>query len=344
MYPLEHVQEAQLLLAYAAQQGLEIDESLVSVIVNARYQLEHGDWNAEHEIKFWMAFDTIAKLVHPVSLASLKATRIHGKHQTKKGKTIPPISAAERTVSIYQKWTLLVLAVLLIAQIYWLIGSVIITAVTKEIPTQLQALDEKIKTATEAINRAKQEDNEANAQLAIAERDKYENERKNVEDSKNAYYGSLRKWSKVLCLGIFCANESEEEYNRKGYIKASQAARIVLQPIQLYILPLLYGLLGASAYVLRSITREIKELTYTTNSNARYRLRIQLGSLAGLAVGWFLFIPPDSVGAGSLFSFKELSPLALSFLTGYGVELLFAAMDKLVAAFSTESSSKRSSS
>jgi hypothetical protein len=96
--------------------------------------------------------------------------------------------------------------------------------------------------------------------------------------------------------------------------------------------------------VLRRITREIRDLTYTTDSNARYRLRIQLGTLAGLAVGWFLFIPPDSVGSGALFSFKELSPLALAFLAGYSVELLFAAMDKLVAAFSTENAPKQSGS
>jgi hypothetical protein len=92
---------------------------------------------------------------------------------------------------------------------------------------------------------------------------------------------------------------------------------------------------------LRNMTREIKELTYTTDSNVRYRLRIQLGSLAGLAVGWFLFVPPNPGMAASIFSFRELSPLALAFLAGYGVELLFAAMDKLVSAFTPDNTANR---
>ena len=47
-------------------------------------------------------------------------------------------------------------------------------------------------------------------------------------------------------------------------------------------LPILYGLLGASAYVLRGITRAIQNLTYIVETNARYRLRIHLGSVQGL--------------------------------------------------------------
>jgi hypothetical protein len=340
-YPLEYIREAQVLVAYAAQQGLEIDKSLVSVIVNSRYQIEHEGWNAEQEIQFWMAFDTIAKLVRPVSVVSLKALRTSEKTQIKKGKIVPLVNAPAHIVTVYQRWAFWVLLALLIVQIHWLFGSAIISAVTKEIPAQLAAVDQKIQTADEAIKRAKQEDNEANAQPDIAAREQYLNEKKNLEDSKNAYYDSLRRWSKALCLGILCARESEEEYTQKGYIKARQMASIVLQPIQLYILPLLYGLLGASAFVLRSITREIKELTYTPEANVRYRLRIQLGALAGLAVGWFLFVPAESAVAGSAFSVRALSPMALSFLAGYSVELLFAAMDRLIAAFSTDSASKR---
>ena len=66
----------------------------------------------------------------------------------------------------------------------------------------------------------------------------------------------------------------------------------VLQTIQTYILPLLYGLLGAYAYVLIQISKEIKLLTYLEALNVNYRLRLQLGALSGLAVGWF--INPDS--------------------------------------------------
>jgi hypothetical protein len=34
--------------------------------------------------------------------------------------------------------------------------------------------------------------------------------------------------------------------------------------------------------------------------------------------------------------FKAISPFALAFLAGYSVEVLFAAMDRFIAAFSSE--------
>ena len=49
--------------------------------------------------------------------------------------------------------------------------------------------------------------------------------------------------------------------------------------------------------------------------------------LGGLAVGWFV-TPEQSSGA-----FMALSPLAMAFLAGYSIELLFTAMDTLIGAF-----------
>jgi hypothetical protein len=76
------------------------------------------------------------------------------------------------------------------------------------------------------------------------------------------------------------------------------------------------------------LNTEVRNLTYVTTSNISYRLRIQLGALSGLAIGWF-------AGFDSSFSFGSLSPLALAFVAGYSVEVLFTAMDRLIAAFSS---------
>ena len=54
-----------------------------------------------------------------------------------------------------------------------------------------------------------------------------------------------------------------------------------------------------------------------------------MGTLSGLAITWF-FQPTAEL-------FKSLSPLAVAFLSGYSVEVLFAAMDRFVGAFSTKS-------
>jgi hypothetical protein len=52
-----------------------------------------------------------------------------------------------------------------------------------------------------------------------------------------------------------------------------------------------------------------------------------VGVLGGLAIGWFF--KPSGEGVGSL------SPLALAFVAGYSVDLLFTAMDRIVGAFTT---------
>lgn len=110
---------------------------------------------------------------------------------------------------------------------------------------------------------------------------------------------------------------------RVVYFENLLAADFVLNSFQGYILPLLYGLLGAFIYVLRSLMGEIKALTYSYDSEIRFRLRLTLGALGGMIIGWFL--KPDDAGAVA-----SLSPMALAFLMGYNVDLLFTLMDKLI--------------
>jgi hypothetical protein len=94
-----------------------------------------------------------------------------------------------------------------------------------------------------------------------------------------------------------------------------------------YLLPMLYGLLGACAFVLRKLSDEIDKLTYAHDARVRYSLRLNIGMLTGLAVGWFI-----KPGAGDA-ALVSLSPLALAFIAGYGSDLFFTALDKIVQAF-----------
>jgi len=88
---------------------------------------------------------------------------------------------------------------------------------------------------------------------------------------------------------------------------------------------MLYGLLGACAFVLRKLSDETDQLTYAYDARARYTLRLNIGLLAGLAVGWFTKPTDPSVAS--------LSPFALAFVAGYGNELFFVFLDKFVHAF-----------
>jgi hypothetical protein len=112
-------------------------------------------------------------------------------------------------------------------------------------------------------------------------------------------------------------------------------SKSTLDILSQYVLPLLYGLLGSLAYILRTLSREIHNVTFTRGSEIRYSLRWPLGMLGGVTVGLFF-------DTAELTGFAAITPLGLAFLAGYGVELLFTGLDRMVSAFTGESAAERS--
>jgi hypothetical protein len=88
------------------------------------------------------------------------------------------------------------------------------------------------------------------------------------------------------------------------------------------ILPLLLGMTGASAYVIRTISDQIKTSSFSSTSPIRHFVRVTLGALAGVAIGF-----------GGLFATTTVSSVALSFLAGYAIEPVFSTFDKIAAKF-----------
>ena len=334
--PQKYIQEAQLLLAFSAQKGLEVDESIVAVIVKAKHMLDEKQWTVEMETEFWMAFNALAKLVSPVSVESLRATRSmeQGIENSAEQNTFIGMlrymfgqgghSIAERTVNGYQRASLIGLVFLLICQIYWVVGSAIISDI-EDIPQQIDALEQDI----DALERQAQPD-DFQSRILLQK----ENKIQEYESRIDASYDTLSSWNKVWQFKFFSPPEEAKKTASevvKERFTLQQNARFVLQVLQLYLLPLLYGLLGACVYVLRMLTVEMRNLTYEVESNIRYHMRVQLGALSGLAIGWFAASP--SIGL----SLSAVSPFALAFLAGYSVEVLFAIMDGLIASFSNYS-------
>jgi len=111
--------------------------------------------------------------------------------------------------------------------------------------------------------------------------------------------------------------------NRETSRQAQLAAQFVLVILQSYLLPLLYGILGAGTSVLRSLSREIDNVTFSEETGIQHLLRISLGALAGIMVGWFSFLLPNETTS----FIGSVSPLAIAFLVGYNIELFFSLMD-----------------
>jgi hypothetical protein len=100
-------------------------------------------------------------------------------------------------------------------------------------------------------------------------------------------------------------------------------ARILLSVLSIYILPLIFGLLGACVFIVRDLNERIREATLTRNVLTRVMIRRQLGMIFGGLVG-LLFSPDTVYGA------TGLSLVAVAFVAGYSVETTVGLMQTFV--------------
>jgi hypothetical protein len=343
----ENIRNAQLLLSYASEAGITVEPEVIRSVVEFKNACESDTPPADPvglETRFWQATEKLAKSVSPVTVASLRASydiqddsSYWGLLRARFFKSPERISQAKLTVRHYRFGTLITLAILVLVHVYWIVGSSVITEVASYMDQQGKAQDEKTKLERElkVISKGLDLPNNAVKRDALeAARDeklgsiatidaKLDNFRIVIE----ANYKILDNWIRVWRWSPSFP-EGDDEY--KKLILARTSANYALHGIQVYLLPILYGLLGAITYVLRVLGSQIKSLSYTSESNIGYRLRMVLGALAGLSIAWF--VQPTGHAAESK-AFATLSPFAIAFLAGYGVELLFSAMDRLIGAF-----------
>ena len=109
-----------------------------------------------------------------------------------------------------------------------------------------------------------------------------------------------------------------------------RALGVWIELLKGYVLPVLTGLLGSMAYVLRRYLRSIGDRLLNPRDLREYIVRLVLGSLCGVVIGFFT---SDGGVAADGHTPETLSHLlgapALAFLAGYGVEVVFRMLDGL---------------
>jgi len=105
-------------------------------------------------------------------------------------------------------------------------------------------------------------------------------------------------------------------------VSAQETAAIWSGAVATCILPVLYAALGACAYLLRLFEEQIRNRTFTADG---HRARFLIAGIGGLVIG--LFTNFNVTEGGSL------SPLALAFLVGYAVDVFFSFLEGLLRAF-----------
>lgn len=348
----EAVREAQLLLHFASSRGIRIEESIVKNTVEAAdlYVAKVRSIKATRQIEqeFWMSYRELASAVKPVSVESIKATRdIVPRSRNWFWFLIGDRSLSQLTVVKYTFLAVLTLLFVIAIQMYWMVG-ISITSEAVSLAGEIRELAEQ-KQARET------EVGEENLVTDVLY-NSIDSDIIQHQEWLAATHENLRSWNRLWqkfsasFFKLFPSSiDTVEESNgnplndpevttgnvRKERI-AITSAGFVLRSLSTYVVPLLYGLLGAFAYVLRELAREVRTVVFSETSSIGYHLRLCLGLLAGIAVG-FLVSPEADEGAiqetQRIMSLTTLGPSALAFVAGYGVELVFAALDRIVSAF-----------
>lgn len=321
------IAEADLLLAYAAENGIELDDGVLATIVGAR-QLPDVAADAAAvaaTTKFWEAYGSLARAVQPVSSDSIEATMSRQGRRGFGGRLLDQIfgpkltTLAERSIYRFSLASFVVLVLLLAVQMYWVIGNRL-EAQAAQLVAEAERVGERLAT----LNKA---------QLADDDREllKLEAAGEQLNLDLAIRVAALEQWNDIwraLVPGIARRSVAPDEAAGSPFStmrKARLEASLAKECVELYLLPLLYGLLGSCLHVLRTLAAGIERRTHV--AGRLYQVRIYTGGLTGLVIAWF------GVGGDATSPLASLTPFALAFLAGYSVELLFAFMDRLVSAF-----------
>ncbi|MCW5643752.1 MAG: hypothetical protein KIT63_16760 [Rhodoferax sp.] len=107
--------------------------------------------------------------------------------------------------------------------------------------------------------------------------------------------------------------------------KSAHEVRIILSNVATYIVPLMMGLLGSLAFLLQSMSSQLREHIYEPISSSSGIVRLCLGAIAGV-FGALALPNSDTV-------IRSLPPLFVPFVFGYGIEILFSLLNRIVSTF-----------
>jgi hypothetical protein len=156
----------------------------------------------------------------------------------------------------------------------------------------------------------------------------YSNAREDIADWL-APWGLLKSAAHKMCGGR-CLKDDAVALPVKA-VNQQQWAAVVVELLATAVLPLCYGFLGAGAAVVRNIWSKMRDSLLSPRDLTLSLGQLALGAVIGACIG--LFIAPTgagSQGAGGLTGSFTLTPSALSFIAGFGVESVFVALESFI--------------
>ena len=333
-----------LLIYSASENAISISDEHLLTVMECKKLISEGSIPPAKEANFWIAYRSIAEEVHPITISSILAT--YDPHQGETGfirRIINPSAAplSRRCAAQYKLISVATLILLIAVQVYWYIGYTLTNDISaqnrqlSDLQTQLYQVQIELENS-DASRVDPRYQRLSELQIGIQEH----------SDWKDAAVNHLQNWNTVWSSMDLLTLQPWQIETYSSFPTEVQrriqfvAAGNILQAISGYILPILYGLIGACFYILRQLPKEIEDLTFSMNSYIGYSLRMAQGPLAGIIISYF-FTSEQNVtpNANSAFQFHNvdsnlsaLGPLALCFLAGYSIEFLFKFLDRILIA------------
>lgn len=334
---LEQVRDAQSLLFYAAEAGIEVDDGMRRDVMRAAADIEAFS-SPDAAATLVAGMTRLAHTLSPVTAFSLAASR--------KGRE------RNQTVKLYERVAIVLALFIIPISLITFVTTSISEAMLKDI-TDANALAVKLtdqesspKTVTQVdaqgrpdklprdLNVIRDLQTLAGTTRAVDARAKQLNwfVGNIVDDPFTPYRRNSTAMQEKFDLPADLPNLSEAlthrisnyQLVREFAQRTRESISTVYGAIAVGILPVLYALLGAVACLLRSYQLQLKERTFTGADN--HAARFVIAAIGGGVVGLFQNFTSGNDPA-------SISPLAIAFLAGYATDVFFSFLDSFVQTF-----------
>jgi hypothetical protein len=300
------VADARELLDHCLKHGKQVDEKHVATVVRASRAVAQGELPEDLEREFLSALSAVAAAAKPASADSLRRGS-GGWIWTLRGGTI------------------LFVLVAIVVHVFWVVGA----SLSADVSTRIK----EYRDTTQAIL----DHHRLPIETVSADTERLYFRMRDVGTQLLSETNSLHTWNLVwgraLALVRTVPSFMTAEYQQlsidgKALVDLANAT-LAVRALVTFVLPLLYGTLGAFVYVLRESSREISAAVFTHDSASQYVSRLTLGPIAGVVIGFLM--TPESGTAIDMGAVRALGTPTLAFLAGYSVEMVFSIMDRLIA-------------
>lgn len=350
LYVREALDDAERLLKYAAETGVDIDSATRDYVLEARTASCSG-WTEETTANLLAALTTLSARLRPISAESLKAYA----------------DDTEPTVRTYWIVAILLAVVIVPFSIASFVSSAISTAIRGDITTANDlAVKLRAELGTKDAPKGGTPDKPLPPSLseaeAISQLQLYASTLRGIDARTRQLNAFVLESARDPYIGLRWDPKKPAKENADNQLKLKDLfqlplgvpnmpetldtltstyqddrlfAQDTLDLVSVYygaiatcILPVLYALLGTCAYLLRTFEQQMAVRTFmpTVANSARFLI----AAIGGAVVGLFNNF---NITQGA-----TIPPLAIAFLVGYAVDVFFTFLESLIGAFTKNKS------